>query len=61
MIVLEELDNSKKGFSEVARNARQASRFLDELIQNCRIGLIYFGHSQIDLIVSSWKFFFFVE
>jgi len=34
MIVLEELDNSKKGFSEVARNARQASRFLDELIQH---------------------------
>ena len=34
MIVLEELDNSKKGLSEVARNARQASRFLDELIQH---------------------------
>jgi PhoH-like ATPase len=32
MIVLEELDNNKKGTSEVARNARQASRFLDELI-----------------------------
>ncbi|SMF94199.1 PhoH-like ATPase [Methylomagnum ishizawai] len=32
MIVLEELDHSKKGLSEVARNARQASRFLDELI-----------------------------
>ncbi len=34
MIVLEELDNSKKGLSEVARNARQTSRFLDELIQH---------------------------
>ena len=34
MIVLEELDNSKKGFSEVARSARQASRFLDELIRH---------------------------
>jgi len=33
MVVLEELDASKKGTSEVARNARQASRFLDELIQ----------------------------
>ena len=33
MMVLEELDASKKGVSEVARNARQASRFLDELLQ----------------------------
>jgi PhoH-like ATPase len=33
MTVLEELDHSKKGLSEVARNARQASRFLDELLQ----------------------------
>ncbi|MGR9044932.1 MAG: PhoH family protein [Gammaproteobacteria bacterium] len=33
MIVLEELDHSKKGLSEVARNVRQVSRFLDELIQ----------------------------
>ncbi len=32
MIVLEELDNNKKGPSEVARNARQTSRFLDELM-----------------------------
>ena len=31
MVVLEELDNNKIGHSEVARNARQASRFLDEL------------------------------
>ncbi|MEE9396204.1 MAG: PhoH family protein [Methylococcales bacterium] len=33
MIVLEELDNSKKGLSEVSRNVRQVSRFLDDLIQ----------------------------
>jgi len=32
MMVLEELDANKKGHSEVARNARQASRFLDDLI-----------------------------
>ena len=32
MVVLEELDASKKGMSEVARNARQASRFLDQII-----------------------------
>src|SRR5215210_6983313 len=32
MATLEELDNHKKGMSEVARNARQASRYLDELV-----------------------------
>ena len=32
MVVLEELDAAKKGASELARNARQVSRFLDELI-----------------------------
>ncbi len=32
MMVLEELDRNKKGNSEVARNARQASRFMDELM-----------------------------
>ncbi len=32
MMVLEELDRAKKGVSEVARNVRQVSRFLDELI-----------------------------
>ena len=29
---LEELDSNKKGMSEVSRNARQASRFLDEIV-----------------------------
>jgi len=33
MVVLEELDNGKKGTSEVARNVRQASRFLDEILK----------------------------
>ena len=33
MIVLEELDAGKTGVSEVARNVRQVSRFLDELMQ----------------------------
>jgi PhoH-like ATPase len=32
ILTLEELDNNKKGVTEVARNARQASRFLDELV-----------------------------
>ncbi|MDH3948538.1 MAG: PhoH family protein [Gammaproteobacteria bacterium] len=34
MMVLEELDNNKKGRSEVARNARQASRFMDEIMSS---------------------------
>lgn len=34
MVVLEELDATKKGMSEASRNARQASRFIDELIQD---------------------------
>ncbi len=34
MVVLEEMDAGKKGVSEVARNVRQVSRFLDELMQN---------------------------
>jgi PhoH-like ATPase len=41
MMVLEELDKNKKGRSEVARNARQASRFLDELLSNA-------SHEQIE-------------
>ncbi len=32
MMVLEELDANKKGMTEVARNARQASRMLDEIV-----------------------------
>ena len=34
MITLEELDNNKKGMTEVARNARQATRFLDEIVSS---------------------------
>ncbi len=32
MVVLEELDRAKKGVSEVARNVRQVSRFIDDLM-----------------------------
>ncbi|HMM71269.1 MAG TPA: PhoH family protein [Rhodocyclaceae bacterium] len=32
IMTLEELDNNKKGMSEVARNARQSSRMLDEIV-----------------------------
>ena len=34
MQVIEELDRGKKGTSEASRNARQASRYLNELIQS---------------------------
>jgi PhoH-like ATPase len=34
MVTLEELDANKKGMSEVARNARQVSRFLDEIVSH---------------------------
>ena len=34
MVVLEELDAGKKGLSEVARNVRQVSRFLDQLMSD---------------------------
>ena len=33
MMVLEELDNGKKGHSEASRNARQVSRFLNEIVE----------------------------
>jgi PhoH-like ATPase len=36
MVVLEELDAGKKGLSETARNARQTSRFIDELMSRHR-------------------------
>ncbi|HEY1140171.1 MAG TPA: PhoH family protein, partial [Lysobacter sp.] len=34
MQVIEELDNGKKGNTEASRNARQVSRFLNELVEN---------------------------
>ena len=34
IMTLEELDNHKKGMSEIARNARQVSRTLDDLLAN---------------------------
>jgi len=43
MVVLEELDAAKKGVSEVARNARQASRFLDDLVEGNSSGSIESG------------------
>jgi len=40
ILTLEELDNNKKGITEVARNARQASRFLDELVTSMPDGIV---------------------
>jgi PhoH-like ATPase len=39
MATLEELDNHKIGMSEVSRNARQASRYLDEMITHSESGI----------------------
>lgn len=39
MAVLEELDSHKIGMSEVARNARQASRFLEEIVSGAKSGI----------------------
>src|SRR5690554_2594233 len=39
MMTLEELDSNKKGMSEVARNARQASRTMDEIVSSSEAGI----------------------
>lgn len=39
IMTLEELDNNKKGLSEVARNARQASRMLDEIVSSGEVDI----------------------
>ena len=43
MVVLEEMDAGKKGVSEVARNVRQVSRFLDELMRDIGVDEIEQG------------------
>lgn len=59
MITLEELDGHKKGLSDVARNARQVSRYLDQLLAHTNgkivdgIDLNALGH-----IEASGKLFF---
>ena len=59
MIVLEELDSHKKGMTEVARNARQTSRFLDALAatpgSDIQLGLPLNATGHID---SAGKLFF---
>jgi PhoH-like ATPase len=48
MMVLEELDAAKKGLTEVARNVRQVSRFIGEMMQQQEITNL---HDGLDLIV----------
>ncbi len=43
MVVLEEMDAGKKGLSEVARNVRQVSRFIDEMMLAAGDGAIEQG------------------
>jgi PhoH-like ATPase len=43
MVVIEELDGLKKGVSEIARNVRQASRFLDGLMTGVNVDDIEAG------------------
>ncbi len=43
MVVLEELDRHKQGRSELARNTRQASRFLEDLVRHASHGDIIAG------------------
>ncbi len=39
MATLEELDHNKKGMTEVARNARQVTRFLDEIVSAAELSI----------------------
>ena len=63
MMVLEELDAAKKGLSEVARNVRQVSRFIGEMMQRQETNLLSEGlklkePEGIELKVGSGSLFF---
>ncbi|MFW6340659.1 MAG: PhoH family protein [Wenzhouxiangella sp.] len=61
MIVLEELDRAKKGLSEVARNVRQASRFIGHLMgegADLEQGLVLSEPDGLKLKVGSGRLFF---
>jgi PhoH-like ATPase len=66
MVVLEELDHHKKGLSEPARNVRQVSRFLDDLMRGAtkadidrgiRIHSVFHSNGN-DKLTSSGRLFF---
>lgn len=63
MMVLEELDAAKKGLSEVARNVRQVSRFIGEMMQRQEVtkledGLDLIQPDGLDLDIGSGKLYF---
>ena len=62
MMVLEELDAAKKGLSEVARNVRQVSRFIGELMNheggNLEQGVSLQVPDGLDLAVGHGKLYF---
>jgi PhoH-like ATPase len=63
MMVLEELDAAKKGLSEVARNVRQVSRFIGEMMQRQEASQLQEGlklrePDGIELAVGSGSLFF---
>ncbi len=63
MMVLEELDAAKKGLSEVARNVRQVSRFIGEMMERQEVshlddGLDLIVPDALELSTGSGKLFF---
>ncbi|MBV1910389.1 MAG: PhoH family protein [Kangiellaceae bacterium] len=68
MVVLEELDNGKKGLSEVARNVRQVSRYFDQLMNSASTNIIKQGipignspYSPVEERINGRLFFQFAE
>ena len=63
MVVLEELDHGKKGVSEVARNVRQVSRFIDDMMsssgaENLKDGLPLTSYASVENGEVSGRLFF---
>lgn len=48
MVVLEELDQHKKGVSEVARNVRQVSRFINDMLSAAGVDALHKGISLLN-------------
>ncbi|MGB0515006.1 MAG: PIN domain-containing protein, partial [Wenzhouxiangellaceae bacterium] len=61
MVVLEELDAAKKGMTEVARNVRQVSRFLGQMMNgghDLNDGLELKMPDGLDIRIGSGRLFF---
>ncbi len=64
MVVLEELDAAKKGMTEVARNVRQVSRFLGQMMNgghDFEAGLALTMPEGLDIRIGSGRLFFQIE